>query len=522
MKLLLGILPAIFLLGLCGARYSRQVCNADPTYAYLLNSLLLAEFKAPHHVDHPGTTVQLLGALVIKSMNVFSSRDEMVRSVLENPMHYINAILLCLNLLQAASLFLSGFLVWKATEDIRAALLFQLAPAMMWADVNASQFINTEPMQMTIGFLLAALLIYFREKGEEKDELKFGRIFGLLLGMGIVTKIIFAPLILIPLLILGRWKSRVQFLAALLCGVAVFIIPIVGRLTYIRSWVRGLATHKGLYGRGEKGFIDHSAYWGNLVGLVRSAEFFFVAVFASALVLLWILWRRKKLEPLLFGVVVVQLLQLVLVAKMPKETYLVPAFVLSGINLVFVYRALRGDAAHRVRGWIVFSCLALIISWVAVSYQRREMAWIRGIDREHNSIEPAIAAAGTNRVVVNYFGSTSADFALFFGNQFAGHHYGKELGKVYPKTLFYELWGKRYQTFAETIEPAAVFQMAPEFLFRGVPFDGKDWRVGLEPAEFSLQEHYGGRLETFYLAVPRSGAGVTNIVPLKSPAASGQ
>jgi hypothetical protein len=39
--------------------------NSDPAYAYLLNSLNILNGVPPGHTDHPGTTVQLLGAVGI-------------------------------------------------------------------------------------------------------------------------------------------------------------------------------------------------------------------------------------------------------------------------------------------------------------------------------------------------------------------------------------------------------------------------------------------------------------------------
>src|SRR5436190_476129 len=43
--------------------------NMDPSYAYLLNSLRVAEGHSPTHTDHPGTPVQVAGAGVILAVH---------------------------------------------------------------------------------------------------------------------------------------------------------------------------------------------------------------------------------------------------------------------------------------------------------------------------------------------------------------------------------------------------------------------------------------------------------------------
>lgn len=40
--------------------------NFDPAYTYLLNSLRLAGLQPPKHVDHPGTTVHSVGAVLLR------------------------------------------------------------------------------------------------------------------------------------------------------------------------------------------------------------------------------------------------------------------------------------------------------------------------------------------------------------------------------------------------------------------------------------------------------------------------
>jgi len=56
-------------------RYHPIASVADPDWSYLANSLLVAEGKTPQHVDHPGTPLQILGAIVYRVNYLFSSRE---------------------------------------------------------------------------------------------------------------------------------------------------------------------------------------------------------------------------------------------------------------------------------------------------------------------------------------------------------------------------------------------------------------------------------------------------------------
>ena len=56
--------------------------NSDPEYAYLLNALNVLEGRPPEHVDHPGTTLQMFGAVVIGLLTMGHSASDLIMSML--------------------------------------------------------------------------------------------------------------------------------------------------------------------------------------------------------------------------------------------------------------------------------------------------------------------------------------------------------------------------------------------------------------------------------------------------------
>src|SRR5262245_51688104 len=69
--LVLAVPPVLFALTVLALKEARGPFwygkNSDPDYAYLFNSLVVAQVRSPGHIDHPGTTLQVFGALVLRA-----------------------------------------------------------------------------------------------------------------------------------------------------------------------------------------------------------------------------------------------------------------------------------------------------------------------------------------------------------------------------------------------------------------------------------------------------------------------
>src|SRR2546422_705187 len=132
--LLLAVIPAglflssIFLHAIAGSYYLSG--TFDPEYVYLLNSLNLLNIQPPSHTDHPGTTLQIFGAIVILGKWLLScavgpcvSLDD---SVLSNPEAYLVTINAILNLFVAGTLVWGGLRVLRFSNMVLPAITLQL------------------------------------------------------------------------------------------------------------------------------------------------------------------------------------------------------------------------------------------------------------------------------------------------------------------------------------------------------------------------------------------------------------
>ena len=66
--------------------------NLDPDYFYLLDALNIVNLTTPGHVYHPGTTVDWLGALVLRVANPGASADAVTDAVLADPETHLRLI----------------------------------------------------------------------------------------------------------------------------------------------------------------------------------------------------------------------------------------------------------------------------------------------------------------------------------------------------------------------------------------------------------------------------------------------
>jgi len=103
---------------------------SDPEYIYLIKFLAMTESKETLTTGHPGTTLQIVGAVTIKIAHAlnFSEKDSLEFAVLKNPEYYltiINAVLVILNTLM---LFIVGLVTYKLTKNIWPSLLLQFSP----------------------------------------------------------------------------------------------------------------------------------------------------------------------------------------------------------------------------------------------------------------------------------------------------------------------------------------------------------------------------------------------------------
>ncbi|MBD3883643.1 DUF2029 domain-containing protein [Phormidium tenue FACHB-886] len=275
--------------------------NQDPDYAYLANSLVLTLFRVPSHTDHPGTPLQMLGALTIWVGHFFRSlfnpalpRD-VATDVLTDPEPFLHLFNFVLLLLTAIALVALGWVAYRLSRSLILVLILQISPFLMIKTHLGGEPSRVSPdvLVFCISQLLALVLVqhlYTENGGKLRGfALRLGAVFGL----GMATKVTFIPMFLFFLLPRG-WKNKAWALGAAIVAFVISTLPIISRYNRTFRWMTGIATHTGAYGGGDAGLVATDSLGRNIYLLVTRNLVFFGILLTATIVALVIaaLWRR--------------------------------------------------------------------------------------------------------------------------------------------------------------------------------------------------------------------------------------
>ena len=99
--------------------------NNDPAYLYLVNFLYLIDNITPNFTDHPGTTLQVLGACIIKLLHFSENTSQIISNVLRNPELYLNIIHSVLLFLYTLTLMIVGGYALYKSKNLLSSFLLQ-------------------------------------------------------------------------------------------------------------------------------------------------------------------------------------------------------------------------------------------------------------------------------------------------------------------------------------------------------------------------------------------------------------
>ncbi|MBF0504439.1 MAG: hypothetical protein HQL14_04975 [Candidatus Omnitrophica bacterium] len=323
----------------------------DPSYAYLLSSLSLIKNFSTTYIDHPGTPVQILGAVVILLLNMGQSASGIIHRALLAPDFYLNAI----NLLMVVFVFITssilGVYTYRQTNDKLAVLLSQL-PLLGLLSLRSFSFydyvlpvvtnVSPEPLLISISILfnLYFLKLFFAKESQEERLLTI--CLGFICGLGIATKLTFCPFLLLGLIICKRWM-KLLFILVSIMSFTLWTIPIITSYVMIWGWIVRLLTHVGGYGSGAGGFVNIHQYISNWQIILCRCGFLTIFALIGVIFNLVQVARNRscsRSNVFFLAITFCILVQSALIAKNYDEHYLVcvislfsPLFVLFYLNM---------------------------------------------------------------------------------------------------------------------------------------------------------------------------------------------
>ena len=244
---------------------------------------------------------------------------------------------------------------------------------------------------------------------------------GLTFGLGLSSKFLILPLAVLSVSLL---RNRRAFGIAFLTGILSFFLfnRIFNSNVFTGGfhWLVSLATHKGIYGAGEAGFVDFNLFWPNMGEIIAAGAVIF-AVFAAGAIaaLARMLTTGRYLDPISLTLVAAFLAlaaQLVATSKHFALHYMVASWVLTGGVLVLTVIELRRlfpTVSPRALTAVAATVCAVLISTSLVEIASQAVQWI-AIDAKGARLSRAVTTAGPSCANVSGLYMQAPDDELYF------------------------------------------------------------------------------------------------------------
>jgi hypothetical protein len=523
--LLFLVIPSVFLITVFEFTKAKGPQWLPPSfenpYAYLFNSLLVVKGLEPMHIDHPGTTTQVFGAIILRASSV-KSADELITSTLRDPEKQIRKLHQALLFLTALVLWLSPWITAVALRNLVIGLLIQIP--CLFSQTLLSYGILFGSDLMLVPFSVAAVccctLLIAPKSSPQTQAVLVGirtrpainssihrasfpflaALTGLICAFGIVTKLTFFPLIFISFLCCQSWRNLAAFTGAFVTGVVICLLPIHSQLLRLLTWAVNLGTHTGDYGSGPVGFAQADVYLPFLRDVLQREPLLAIIPSVTIIVVtLLILLSRKTSSTnpvswrMAFVLFAIQLIAFFVIAKESGPHYFIPLALTASLSLVLLFYALQtpnSPTIVRAIGWVALT--GLLALGFKDFLQKTPATYANFCDQRMDQLRLYKHAKEITKegVRVDYLFSDSPEYAMCYGNGFAGHFFGAMLSSLFPNSLFFNVVKGQFETFNGDLAPEVVLSKYDHLYFLGTPslFPKVD---GLDPGTFETIDHAG-------------------------------
>lgn len=431
----------------------------DPEFSYLYSGVLLAQGKINLFTDHPGTPLIVLAAIMSRIVHLFQSPGPFVEDVMQNPDIYLNAINLSMIVLIAVVVFIAGWWMYRKTGNLAAVLFLQISPFVAEPVFSSLERYMPEPFFIAVVIMLVAVIVMdihgkLSERGFFTNR---AVIYGLIIGYGISLKFTFGPFLVIPLFLLGGFKKKLHYLAAMVISFIVFTFPLLKRGKAFYEWIKSIVMHSGKYGSGEANVLDPNQFFANMKSIYQSEKHLIYALALAVVVLiislLPVYYRRIKNKSYLLALAAIgsaMVLGMLAISKHYAAYYLIPYSLLTLAVVYFSFTILLDIISLR-RWWVdvlLYTAAAIIILSNPVSvtqYRVYKKIRIQKHEVKQNIISDVenLSLNGGALLLSADNWHISEGSGLFFGMLMTpggSKRFGPVLNTLYPDTYLFKEW----------------------------------------------------------------------------------
>jgi hypothetical protein len=491
-------------------------------YAYLFSSLLLLDGQAPEYVEHPGTTTQVFGALVLRASST-KSLDDLIKSALRHPEISLRRIHRALLLFVVLSLWVFPWITAVVLRNYLIGLLIQVPTLFYQSVLSYTMFLGSDLMVVPFSIVTVCLCTVLIAPSSTPKQLEFlfglgvtsadatsmrllripaiVALTGLACAFGIATKLTFYPLVLISLFCCRTLKNLAIFATTFMLGLAVALAPIYSKLGVLGTWIFKVGTHKGIYGTGEVGLPGTTEYLESVRSLIEAEPLIVIIPLVVGIGVLVLSLRNTSAKPdlsrfswrMVLPLLGLEIISFLTVAKHPAAHYLIPLCISTGLSLVllfYVLRSFEGAVIRRVGGWVALVGLLFLGFKDFVELTPKMYGKLRDWKIDLLGLYQHAEQITQNDLRVDYFFSDSPEFPLFYGSGFSRRVFGSLLASFYPNKLFLNVFSGKFETFAGSIDVQTVLEQHDHLYFLGEPSRLCNIN-GLDPKTFETIDQAG-------------------------------
>lgn len=509
----LFILPIILFLAafffkLAGGPY--YLNYYDPGYVYLVNSINVMQFENVGHIDHPGTSLQIFGAVILKILLLGKSEAQILDTVFSDPESYLNILNKSLVLINCIALLALGIFAYRKTKNLIFSLLIQLSVFISFEIYYGLVIFSPENFLILSTILISGILVYYvYDDDSDKHMFALAITLGIVCGFGSVSKLNFVPVCLLPLLLLKGFRNKLIFVLASVITFVIFFLPAISNVGRFLKWSGNLTVNNGIHGKIDLSGFNLSLYLDNIV-VIFSKDMFFTIVFLLIIIVLvydLLVWRKvtspqsssaqQKLRKVLWAILFTMVFQVIVVAKnyMPyAQYYVIPALMLTMTGFAFLIPFIFGSMSinrKSISNIAYFSAFMLVLLFsvyeFASSYQeastfRDEALKINKLVKEINSTSvPVIPSVGT--------ANEDCALALCVMYGYSGKRtplFRNEFSKRTDSRIFHNYWENKFFTISDSVDIAKEIRQNKKIVVQLMSVTTIDMIVGLLKNEYGV------------------------------------
>jgi hypothetical protein len=425
------------------------------------------------HFDHPGTTVQVGAGICIRLIYTFAGTEkDLSTDILSDPEKYLHVLSLIFILVNCLILTWSGMKIYKISGNIFTSLFLQTGTLIFFNTLAAMPNLRPETFLIWGTTIFTTICFSFISEKEisPRKMLGYAIKFGIIVAFLVVTKITALPLLLIPVVLLKKWKSWFLYGFSFLLSAILFLIPALNKMQYFFHWVHELIFKSGQYGSGEAKIIDSAVFKEGLHSMLKS-DLLFVIVLAILLITILFLtltkrfnyqaWKTNPRLRLMVAIFISSICCALIVAKAFKYHYLIPAYglMMTGafvsfsfffsperkISNLFHNKKIQSALLVLFLGFYTYNDYSQYLFYDGLCNPRAVTATF--MEKNYKNVP---------RLYVTYeFYSAEKFPALYFGDAYSGmmrYQYVPILQKIYPNTYFYSYPENQFHDWEKSFE----------------------------------------------------------------------